>query len=258
MTSLSRLQHDLQSYLLTGQCAIESSVVETETVSSQSRLNVYRNAYQSRLVEALANNFPCLQAYIGDEEFENIALEYIAASPSTYRSIRWFGDTFSDFLRQYYEKNYAYIAELAEFEWKLTLSFDARDECLFQLNGMIHIPPESWVGMKLILHPSVLQMNFLWNVVAIWEAIENDEHYIDASKNAKLEAWILWRHDYMNNFYALSESEAWALDVISTGATFGEVCEGLRQWHDDHDAGLQAASLLKGWIQAGLITNVLL
>lgn len=258
MNPLSRLQMEFQNHLLTGECCIESAIVETKAVSIQTRLDIYRNAYQSRLVEALASNFPCLYIHLGTDEFERIAMDYIDANPSTWRSIRWFGDTFSYFLSQYCDAAYDYLAELAEFEWNMALAFDASDVNVFQLEDMMHIPPDAWGDVTFVMQPSVSRVNFLWNVVPIWEAIMNDEPSVVPTKNAEDESWILWRHDYMNRFYRLSQDEAWALDAISTGASFGDVCEGLCQWHDEDAVGMNAASLMKGWIQAGLIANALL
>ena len=42
------------------------------------------------------------------------------------------------------------------------------------------------------------------------------------------------------------------------GLTFGEICEGLCQWIAEDNAGVHAASLLKGWITTGLISNVII
>lgn len=257
MSHLSKLQMDLQHHLLTGNARIESAIVETATVSIQSRLNIYRNAYQTRLVEALSSHFPCLQVHLGDDAFEIIARDYIDTHPSTYRSIRWFGNHFSDFLKGYCDSAYDYLAELAELEWKMTLAFDASDAPPFQLNDMINIPPGAWGDMKLVMHPTTQQMNFLWNVVSIWEAIMNDEPPIEAQKTLEPVAWILWRQNHMNRFYKQSTDEAFALDAIVKGATFGEMCEGLCQWHDEDNVGLHAASLMKGWIEVGLITGVI-
>lgn len=256
MSQLSQLQFDLQQHLLTGDARIASSIVATAKVSIQSRLNVYRNAYQSRLVEALASNFPCLQAHLGDA-FEVIARNYIDMHPSTYRSIRWFGDGFSGFLRDYCDASYDYLAELAEFEWNMTLAFDASDVPPLQLGDMAKLAVGSWGDMTLKMHPTVWRMNFLWNVTAIWEAIMNDSPPIAALKNDEPMAWVLWRQNYMNRFYRLAPDEIFALDGLSKGATFGEICEGLCQWHDENKVGPHAAALLKGWIEAGLIAEII-
>ena len=78
------------------------------------------------------------------------------------------------------------------------------------------------------------------------------------SKNAIVEPWVLWRHAYLNRFYLLPEDEAWAMDAWLEGRPFGELCEGLCQWHAEEAVGPRAASLLKNWIQSGLVTEITL
>jgi hypothetical protein len=40
--------------------------------------------------------------------------------------------------------------------------------------------------------------------------------------------------------------------------SFGDICEGLCQWVSEEEAGQRAASLLKTWIQLGLLAEVVL
>lgn len=60
----------------------------------------------------------------------------------------------------------------------------------------------------------------------------------------------------MNRFYSLEQDEAWAIDSMLKELTFGELCEGLCQWHHEDTVGMKAATLLKNWIQAGLISEI--
>ncbi len=58
------------------------------------------------------------------------------------------------FLKEHYNQ-YPYLAELALFEWTLALVFDASDSALLQLADMQTIPPEAWIDLKLVIHPSL-------------------------------------------------------------------------------------------------------
>ncbi|KTD61084.1 HvfC/BufC N-terminal domain-containing protein [Legionella spiritensis] len=256
MMDLYRLQTGFQSYLTSEPSAVRDMVVDTKKVCSDTRLNIYRDAYQSRLLKALGCNFPCLNNYLGDEQFQQVGLAYVAAYPSHHRSIRWFGDRFAAFLLDYYDRSFHFLAELATFEWHMTLTFDSADDGVFDPARMSEIPPESWADMRFKVHSTLRRINFFWNVVTIWEALANNQAPCDPVKNQCEEAWVLWRKDYLNRFYLLKKDEAWAMDTMISGRTFGEFCEGLCQWHDEADVGLRAASLLKGWMQSGLITAI--
>lgn len=257
MSDFFRLQDDLQQYLLSRKADIAQHIVETETVSVQARLGIYYNAYHARLIEALDSNFPYLGKYLGEEAFHKMSLAYIESHPSTFRSIRWYGDELSTWLKTYFDSEHHYLSELAEFEWNMTVAFDASDAPSFRLEQMTAIPAQSWGEMQLKAHPSLRRMDFLWNIVSIWEALANGQLPEDVISQPQPIPWVLWRNDYMNRFYALSPDEAWALDAVLGNISFGEICEGLCQWHDEGAVGLRAASLLKGWIQSGLLSDIL-
>ncbi|MBX9702995.1 MAG: DNA-binding domain-containing protein [Silvanigrellaceae bacterium] len=250
---LAQLQTTFQNYLLHNQETIQSSIISTDKVSKNTRLDIYKNAYFSRLLEVLQSNYPCLHLYLGDEAFQNLGHGYIHQYPSHYRSIRWFGDAFVNYLLA--EPFPPHLAEFAEFEWKMTLAFDADDAPVFTLEQMASIAPESWGDMRLIPHPSVQTMTFHWNTVALWEQVQQKIDPATAQKSAPI-AWVLWRVHYRNKYYALSLEESVALNSAIQGSSFGEICETLCQWTPENEVGLQAAGFLKGWIQSGLLSDI--
>ena len=69
-------------------------------------------------------------------------------------------------------------------------------------------------------------------------------------------AWMLWRRDLIVRWRSLGVDEAVALDAVRAGAAFGEVCELLCEHVDPDGAGMHAASLLKRWLNDGLLTGV--
>lgn len=254
MTDLMQMQNQFQNFLISGHTEIETSIVSTEKVSVDTRLDIYRQAYQIRLVDCLASNFPSLRIYLGDEELNKLGNAYLKAHPSNFRSIRWFGDMLPDFITTNYDEEYAYLAELADFEWKMTLAFDAVDDVILSIEDMAVISPEAWADLRFSLHSSVQRMNYFWNVAPIWQTLINDQDLPEWNKNDTAVPWILWRApNYTIQFYSLSEEEAWALDAIKNGLSFAQLCEGLCHWLDEKDVGMRAATYLKGWIQKGML-----
>lgn len=256
MTDLHHLQNAFQNYLLTGHNTIGQSIVASEKVPVLTRLGIYKDAYQFRLVEALASNYPCLRAYLGFDEFQKMSMSYIKTHPSTFRSIRWFGETLPLFLKQSKDDEIFCLAELAELEWKMTMAFDAADKHVFRIEQMAAIAPESWGDMVMVPQPSLQRMDFYWNVFSIWQQLTTKEPPESAVKNTETNAWIVWRMDYVTRYYALSAEEAWAVDQMRQGITFGELCEGLCMFVDEQEVGMRAASFLKGWIQSGLLAGI--
>ena len=149
-----------------------------------------------------------------------------------------------------------YLPQLAQFEWLLTLVFDAAEGTLLTLKDMGKIPPENWMDLRFQVHPSTHRADFSWNVVAIWQAITDHETDVLPMPNEQPVSWIAWRHDLVNQFCSLKVYEAAAIDAMIRGVTFSEICEGLCSYMPEEDVAMCAASLLKNWIAAGLISGV--
>lgn len=259
MKSLIKLEHSFQNYLLHANKEIYHHVIGTSKVPVDVRLDIYSYAYRARLHEALSLTYTALEHRLGADSFEKLCYAYIDAYPSSFRSIRWFGDQLPRYIKDHptYRKS-SYLAELAQFEWAMNTVFDAKDSEVIELKDMQSIQPEAWENLRFQIHPSVQRLDLMWNVVPIWEAITQQQPPKKPEKYAAMKPWILWRKGLVTQFVSLTEEEAWAIDVIIKQATFGEMCEGLCRWVDEEQVGLHAASLLKGWITSGLISNVLL
>lgn len=259
MSELMDLQNQFQKFLLSGKSEIDESIIETETLAVATRLAIYKDAYKLRLIESLTTSFPAVHAYLGTEEFQKLCSSYIDTHPSTYRSIRWYGHALAEYLKHYYTKAYSYVAELADLEWKMTLAFDAADDPALSVNDMAHVPAEAWAGMQFVLHSSAQRLNYFWNVVPVWQALINDRDLPEWSNTPRVTSWVLWRaQDNLTQYYSLSEEEAWALDAVIQGLSFGELCEGLCQWVAVEEVAMKAASFLKSWIQHGIMSQLLI
>lgn len=257
MNGLAQLQNKFQEYLQNVNDDMQENILGTEKVSVETRLSIYKNAYYSRLIEALQSTYPVLNKYLGEEAFEVIMLEYIHHRPSTYRSIRWFGDQLDIFLADHLEYQASpYLSELAKFEWTMSQVFDSANADSILLEEIGKIPPALWENMRFYLHPSVRLVHLKWNVVAIWQALSDDEKPMVPKENEVAVSWITWRKDLISQFCSMPNDEAWAVNAMSQGKSFGEICEGLCQWRKEEDAPMYAASLLKGWVIAGLISKV--
>lgn len=257
MNHLINLQNKFQNYLINSNIDINADIEETKKVSATTRLQIYSNAYQFRLIEALSSNYPILQKYLGDELFQELALLYIDAHPSTFRSIRWFGDQLENFLREHDKYNeFPYLAELSKLEWHMTLTFDAPDREIIDIKTVMQIPLDDWVMMQFIPHPSVYILDFQWNVIQIWKNLSQNDAPDEPIKYDISIPYIFWRKNLINQYCSLPHDERYAIDSMVKGRTFGEICEGLCQWVGEQDAALRAASLLKGWISSELISAV--
>lgn len=257
MTSLSNLERAFQSCVLDNRLDMAGQVAGTARAGAEERIGIYVEGYRLRLLEILDDNFSGLRRLMGEARFAEMGRAYIHAHPSTHPSVRWFGRHMEAFLRtsSAYSAEPA-LAEMAAFEWAQGLAFDAADMPPVTLDRLAALPPESWASMAFRFHPSVQRRDFIWNVPAVWQALDHAEPAPALDAAAQPVAWLLWRADLLTHWRSLDIDEAWALDAARDGADFAAICEGLCQWQEEAGVALQAAGLLKRWVTDGLLTAV--
>lgn len=254
MSELIKLQEAFQNYLMHSRSDIRNSIQNTAKVSAEQRLAIYGNAYKIRLIEALESNFPVLNAYLGADEFYKLGNLYLNLHPSTFKSIRWFGNHLADLLKHEY-KEQPFLSELAQIEWTMSLAFDAQDSRVVSVSEIHNLPPEAWNTLSFSLHPSASILGLEWNSAAQWKNISENNAPIEWIKGTSPYNLIIWRRNLDIQFCSLSNEESLAIKSIIEGKSFADLCEGLFKWFGEQ-AGMQAASYLKGWIEAGLLAEM--
>jgi hypothetical protein len=255
MSNLIQLQNDFQAYLLDSSrgAGFKNQIVNDKKVGVKKRLGIYYDAYRLRIIEALSSTYPVLKALLGDDLFEQAARLYIDEYPSTYRNMRWVGDQMSEHMQNRYPQ-YPIAAEMAAFEWGLSLAFDAQDAPILSLQDLAAIPPENWADLRFQFHPSMQLFTFKWNVLRVWQALNAEE---TPPKVAQInEPCVVWRKELNSHYRSLELAEFQAIQYVISGASFGDLCEKLQENASEEAATMQAAQYLSGWLNEGLISTI--
>ncbi|MFT7227430.1 MAG: Tfp pilus assembly protein PilN [Methylophilaceae bacterium] len=112
---------------------------------------------------------------------------------------------------------YSIAAELATFEWPLSLAYDA---AVLTIQGLAAIPPETW-----------------------GELCFNNE------------PCLIWRSNLNSHYRSLDQQEFQAIKLIKAAGNFGALCECLFITLAD-DETQQAAQYLADWLEAGMISKI--
>ncbi len=257
MPSLRELQQSIQAYVLARGPGAQTEVLASPSVSAETRLEIYANAYRVRLQEALAGDFPALWAMVGAERFAHLAAAYTDAYPSGHFSIRYFGQHLHAFLASSEDfRNEPWVSELAALEWRLGEAFDAAHAPPLTAESLAELAPAAWANIRLALHPSVRRLDLAWNVAEIWQAVDRHETPGTPLAYPHPLAWLIWRQELKTFFRSLEREEAWALDAVLNGMRFGDLCEGLCRWLPEHEVAQRAAGFLRRWINDQLVTAI--
>lgn len=259
MRDLHTLQTHFQDFLLRHDSDIKSEIIDMNNVSAETRLEIYREGYALRLLEALRNDYPVLSKLMGDDRFDLLGRDYIQAHPSHFRSIRWFGSTLADFMHlKTLFTELPWLIEMTHFEWLLTEAFDAADSHEMTLDEMGLIPFESWPEMRFSLHPSLRKIHLSWNTVPMWNAIKDENECPEPQKSDAPVCWIIWRKNYDMHFCSLTADEAFVIDAMLAGENFSAICEGLCEWIQENEVAMHAALILKRFILDSLVSEIII
>jgi hypothetical protein len=256
MTRLDTVQGDFQEYLLRGTQAVNGHVVGSARVPVATRLGIYGNAYRSRLAEALQANYPALAALLGAEDFGQLAQRYIAAHDSPFFSIRYYGHQLPQFLASHQDYiEVPLLTELARWEWTMAGVFDAADAPVLTHAALARFAPQQWAQLRFTVHPSVARLELAWNVPQQWSALTAGGERPEVILNREPLSWLLWRQELNSYYRSLPPLEARTFDAVRDGWPFGELCALLCDELGEAQAPAQAAALLRGWVEAGVISG---
>lgn len=257
MKDLVSLQRSFQRHVYRPSRAMERAVLATPRANAARRLGVYADAYRSRLVEALGNDYPALQALLGETGFSRMMREFVAAHPSRHPNLRWYGAELASFLsRSPRWRRRPLLAELARFEWALGLAFDAADVPPTTAEEVARVPAAGWPGMRLRLHPSVQQFWLRSNAPQVWRAASKGRKPPAATMRRRPSVWLIWRKGHEPFYRSLPPEEAWALGAAARGRDFASLSSGLRRFVGAERAAQTAAQLLRNWLSEGLVCGI--
>ncbi len=168
---LFELQSAFKRYLFAGdnEADLARLIRSGQIPPAPARLDVYRNAYYTRLQEALAHDFPVVLAVAGDAAFGRLATEYLRDHPSTHPSLRWLGQYLPGWFRRRGEK--PALTDLAALEWAVLQAFDAPNAPVISARDFDAIAPDHWPELRLTLHPALTLLTVHTNVRHIWSAV---------------------------------------------------------------------------------------
>jgi hypothetical protein len=143
----------------------------------QVRFNIYRNNVFASLIEALADNFPVVQALVGTEFFGAMARQYLDGQmPRSPVLARWGGD-FPDFIGRFAPAaSVPYLADVARLEWARQEAFHAADAPVLAPEAIARAldVPERVPNLRWRLHPSLHTLVSPDAIVSLWAAHQRD------------------------------------------------------------------------------------
>jgi hypothetical protein len=252
---MSRLRELQEVFAAVATGRISAEALGPTAGQSRARVEVYVEAYFSRLRDVLLDDYPKLTRAIG-ERFAALCRDYIRAYPSDRPSLRHFGRHLPAFLLEApLSKERPWLADLARLEWARVEAFDAADRSTMTLEDLQAVPADNWAELRLAFVPSVHVLELAWPVDEIWRALDDRETV--SSFAPRLTTTVVWRNGFTVRHRRCDVDEARAIALVSRAAAFAQVCEVWAD-HPGTDVALaaqHATAALCQWVFDGWIAS---
>ena len=244
---------DARQHIDIGADGVEAVVTRSNAQTSVERLAIYGNAYFARLLECLREFFPALTHALGEEVFDQFALEYLHRYPSTSYTLEHLADRFPSFLRETKPEDKVelswpdFLVDLAELELAIGRVFDGPGpEKLPRLTSerLAAVPAEVWPAARLVPVPCLRLLEFAWPVSDYYTAFRDGE--APTIPHPESTYLALTRRDYVVHRLPLSAEQHTLLSALLEGETIDTAIERCAEHSDDLE---QLAANLSAWFR---------
>jgi hypothetical protein len=233
----------------------EALVCGDARLSAVERLDIYADMYFYRIRDCLKEDFTAVCAVIGGDAFHNLITDYLMAHPPTQFSLRYAGQHLPAFVRGHaLAARWSYLPDLAALEWAILDAFDALDAEPLGAAALASVPQERWPELRFQLTPSLRLLRLDWPVDEVWKQAQRDEpagQLQPASTTLRV-----WRQDLRVFHRPMDAAESAALNAVSAGAQFADVCERIVACEGEAHGAERALALLGEWLADGLLTGL--
>lgn len=243
IASLEEIQRRFFELIVAGEGMIPPGLL-----GASRRLEVYGDAYVSRLVDVLAADHPKLAAALGDG-FAGLIGDFVRARRPTSFSVRDLGVPLAAYLESRADVA-PWLADLARLERARVEVFDGPDAAPLTREALSEVPIEAFPDQRLAFVPSSVLVPLRWAADDVWAAIENEQPWEPPAPCAR--AVLVWRRELRVVHRTLEADEAELAPLIARRATLAELSERLCELEGDAPDE-RLVELLGRWIDAAAV-----
>jgi hypothetical protein len=152
--------------------AIAASYISpNDRLSSFERLEIYNRQYWFRLISALSEDFPTLNALLGFKRFDALTLAYLNENPSTSWTLRDLGAKLPSFLEAHPElagRRHRLAVDVARLEWAYVDALDRKHRTPLTTEEAQAVGSES----RLSLQPHLQLLDLSYSVDSLALAVK--------------------------------------------------------------------------------------
>jgi len=203
---------------------ITDAIKETQSITPEQRLQVYRNSFIMGVSEALAITYKHTCSLVGEDFFNSVSRAFILNTPPTENNIITYGLGFNEYLNGLPQlKEMPFISEIARFEWLLeqTSNHQVEDK---QLDiAQLSLIPEEKIGQLQFSVPTQITLfQSTQNISHLYQMLITDT-VIESDLNAPCYLALKKQPDFRVELVTLQQQQFQLLEQISNGRTLDQI-----------------------------------
>ena len=232
-------------------------VRERGPLSAVERLGIYHGMYPLRMRDALAVDYPMLEALVGEHAFWHLVEDYVKVHPSRSYTLNRLGDHLPTFLGSWGPSRGRRLrADLARLELALTAAFDAEPSEVLSQEAVAAVPPERWEEARLVPVPSLTLLDLATPAGTAFSALKEGRPVPPLGRERQRLA--VWRQGYAVRRRDLSREELLLLRDLSGGRSLGPALDAAARRRGETPSAETLRTWFEEWVAEGLFAAVAL
>ncbi|MGE0607994.1 MAG: putative DNA-binding domain-containing protein [Pirellulales bacterium] len=237
--------------------ALELVINPSRQQSSEERLSIYHRAYFARLLECLRDIFPMTARLLGEEAFDDLAVEYLQRNPSRSYTLGRLGDRFADFLAAIRPEDDSavfadFVVDLVRLEWEINEVFDGpgmEDAKPFDPRAIQSASPDQWADVCLTPAPCLRLLSFRFPINDCYSRLRDEQE--PALPELEETYLALSRRSFIVQRFPLGRAEFLALSTLVRGEPIGVALASALAGLDAADSPVELSpAIVHDWFQA--------
>ena len=230
-------------------------------LSAFERLEIYNRQYWFRVLGALTEDFPALEAVVGAEQFELLSRNYLLAHPSRSFTLRNLGSCLPAWLAAHPEfaGGHPELAiDVARLEWAYAEAFDLAEVAPFGVEAIAQLDDDARVALQphlqllALRYPVddlVLKVHRSRTRAEVSSQASNEVHSTSQMQIPDVDRCDTWlavhRFDLVVYYRRLAREEYELLNALHSGTALGEALEAA--FHNTTMSPNEQASSVGEW-----------
>lgn len=234
-------------------------VADDRSLDASNRLEIYAEAYFTRLLDSMKSDFPITFRVLGEVSFQKLISDYLKKHPSKTTNIGEIGKNLPNFISNYDDLNEApFLAPLAEMEWFMIESFYAQNTRFLNPSILSSVSDEDLAVAEFKLAPFVYLIESEWTLdqFSKWrnESLKIDERYFEPLTERK--GYLICRENGHVMVEELSAPGLFILHKLKSGENLISTLEHAQNIFFDFDIGSKIMTWFNEWVRRGIIYDV--